>query len=218
MLLSMTAATRRIVPKQAETRRRNDPDGVRARVLDAAATLFQAQGYHATGMRDVIAKTGLSSGAFHHHFPTKESLGLAVIAERVAPAVRESWIDPIRRCAHLRRGVLGVFADIIRGLDDRGKVSGCPLNNLAMELSLTNAPMRDELRAIFAEWQEALEARIAQSPHAKQWGRQRRRTAASFIVAAYSGAMNLAKAAQDPTPLKAMQRTLSLWMAEQQLD
>jgi len=211
-------AARRIVPKQAPTRRRNDPEGVRGRVLDAAAALFQAQGYHATGMRDVIQKTALSPGAFHHHFPTKESLGIAVITERVAPAVREAWIDPIRHATHLRLGVSRVFADIIRGLDERGKVLGCPLNNLAMEMSLTNARMRDELRGVFAEWQAALEARIAQAPRGKQWNKEQRRAAASFIVAAYSGAMNLAKAAQDSAPLKAMQRTLSQWMADQQLD
>jgi len=206
------------VPKQTAARRRNDPEGVRARVLDAASALFQAQGYHATGMREVIEKTRLSPGAFHHHFPTKESLALAVIAERVAPAVRESWIDPVRHAAHLRHGVVGVFANIIRGLDERGKVSGCPLNNLAMELSLSNARLRNELRAIFVEWQEALEARIAQSPRGKHWSKEQRRAAASFIVAAYSGAMNLAKAAQDSTPLKAMQRTVSQWLTDQQLD
>jgi AcrR family transcriptional regulator len=169
-------------------------------------------------MREVIEKTGLSPGAFHHHFPTKESLALAVISERIAPSVRESWIEPIRDAAQLRQGVVSVFADIIRGLDDRGKVSGCPLNNLAMELSLTNVRMRNELGCIFNEWQDALEVRIAQSPRGKKWSREQRRVAASFIVAAYSGAMNLAKAAQNSAPLKAMQRTLSQWMVDQQLD
>ena len=206
------------MPKQAAARRRNDPEGVRARALDAASALFQAQGYHATGMRDVIEATGLSPGAFHHHFPTKEALALAVIEERVAPAVRATWIDPIRNAKRLRHGVANVFSDIIRGLDERGKVSGCPLNNLAMELSLSNARMREELRAVFAEWLDALEARIADSQRGAQWNKARRRAAAAFIVAAYSGAMNLAKAAQDSAPLKAMQRTLSQWMTDQQLD
>jgi AcrR family transcriptional regulator len=211
-------STKRSVSKQEPARRRNDPEGVRSRVLDAAAALFQAQGYHATGMREVIEKTGLSPGAFHHHFPTKESLAIAVIDERVAPAVRESWIDPVREAAHLRQGVSDVFAGIIRGLDARGKVSGCPLNNLAMELSLTNARMREALRAVFVEWQDALEARIAQTPRGKSWSRQQRRAAASFVVASYSGAMNLSKAAQDSAPLKAMQRTVSQWLADQDLD
>jgi TetR/AcrR family transcriptional repressor of nem operon len=211
-------STKRAPTRQARGKRRNDPEGVRSRVLDAAAALFQAQGYHATGMRDVIEKTGLSPGAFHHHFPTKESLALAVIGERVAPAVREAWIDPVRDAVHLKQGIASVFADIIRGLDERGKVSGCPLNNLAMELSLTSTRMRDALRSVFVEWQDALETRIARSPRGKQWNKDQRRAAASFIVASYSGAMNLAKAAQDSTPLKAMQRTLSQWLVDQKLD
>jgi AcrR family transcriptional regulator len=169
-------------------------------------------------MRDVIERSGLSPGAFHHHFPTKESLAMAVISERVAPAVRESWIDPIRNATHLRQGVSDVFAEIISGLDERGKVSGCPLNNLAMELSLTNARLRDGLRSIFAEWQEALEQRIAQSPRGKQWSKAKRAAIASFIVASYSGAMNLAKTSQDSAPLKVMQQTLSQWMADHALN
>jgi len=211
-------STKRTGSRQTPAKRRNDPEGVRSRALAAAAALFQAQGFHATGMRDVIAKTGLSPGAFHHHFPTKEALALAVIHEHVAPAVREAWIDPISASTHLRQGVVGVFAEIIRGLDDRGKVSGCPLNNLAMELALTNVRMRDALRSVFLEWHDALEARIARSTRGKQWSKEQRRAAASFIVASYSGAMNLAKATQDSTPLKAMQKTLSQWLADQQLD
>jgi len=67
--------------------RQNDPEGLRARVLDAAADLFEVRGYHATSMKDLMQATGVSGGALHHHFPTKKSLALAVIADRVAPAV-----------------------------------------------------------------------------------------------------------------------------------
>jgi TetR/AcrR family transcriptional regulator, transcriptional repressor for nem operon len=186
-------------------------------VLDAASALFQAQGYHATGMREVIAATGLSPGAVHHHFPTKESLAIAVITERVAPAVRESWIEPVRDAASLRQGVTKVFAEIIRGVDHRGKVSGCPLNNLAMELSLTNVRLRDALRSIFRNWQDALEQRISETPRGKKWTKDQRSAAASFIVASYSGAMNLAKATQASTPLKVTQRALAHWLTEQRL-
>ena len=205
----------------AETRtpkRRNDPAGMRARVLDAAAALFQNRGYHATGMRDVMSATGLSPGSLHHHFPTKESLAIGVISERVATTVRESWIDPVRTAASLRKGVVGVFSDIIRGIDARKAVSGCPLNNLAMELSLTNARMRDALRSIFVEWQNALEARIRKTRHGRCMKRDEIASTAAFIVASYSGAMNLAKATQSSEPLRVARRTLSRWLVEQRLD
>ena len=68
--------------------RRNDPAGLRRKVLDAAFGMFQTQGYNGTSMQDLTKAIEVTGGALHHHFPTKRSIALAVFAERVAPAVR----------------------------------------------------------------------------------------------------------------------------------
>jgi AcrR family transcriptional regulator len=52
--------------------RQNDPVGLRRKVLDAAFSLFQARGYNGTSMQELMAATGLSGGALHHHFPSKK--------------------------------------------------------------------------------------------------------------------------------------------------
>src|ERR1035438_3458934 len=85
-------------PMTAKTRpsRHNNPQLLRTNVLDVADRLFQARGYHATGMRDIMEATGVSPGALHYHFPTKDALALAVIQDRVAPAVRATRSDPGR--------------------------------------------------------------------------------------------------------------------------
>src|SRR6202140_4141652 len=116
--------------------RQNDPEGLRGRVLDVTADLFQRNGYHATSIKDVMQATGVSGGALHHHFPTKKQLALAVIQDRVSPAVRQTWIAPVLLASSLEKGIAAVFREIIAGLEARGSVAGCPLNNLALELSL----------------------------------------------------------------------------------
>ena len=194
--------------------RRNDPEGLRARVLDAAAGLFQTRGYHATGMRELMQAGGISSGALHHHFPTKHALALAVIAERVAPVVRASWIDPMRNAASVSKGVRQVFADIIDGIEQRGSVAGCPLNNLAMELSFSNPRFRESLQAVFQEWQTALAARIGETKRGAGLDRSKRAAVAAFIIATYSGAMNLAKTAQTASPLRDALANLGPWLEE----
>jgi AcrR family transcriptional regulator len=55
----------------------------REELIDCAQRLFLAQGYEKTTINDVIAATGLSKGAFYHHFRSKEDL-LAAITERFA--------------------------------------------------------------------------------------------------------------------------------------
>lgn len=200
--------------RRGQRRRRNDPEGLRARVLDEAAELFQQRGYHSTSMHDLMQATGVSAGALHHHFPTKKSIGLAVLADRVRPAVREAWIDPVREAPTLGKGVAEVFGGIITGIRARGSVLGCPLNNLALELALTDADLRRNVESIFAEWRAALAERIAATRGGATLGGRDRTAAANFVISVYSGAMNLAKATQSAAPLADAAELLSDWMEE----
>jgi TetR/AcrR family transcriptional repressor of nem operon len=204
-------------PKPHRTRQ-NNPDGMRNHVLDVAADLFQANGYHATSINDLLQKTRLSGGALHHHFPTKKSIGLAVIKERVAPAVRETWIDPIRTAVSLRKGVASVFADIIAGLEARGAVSGCPLNNLALELSRHDADFRKAIDAIFSEWRAAMTESISRTDGGARLDKTKRSDAAAFIISVYSGAMALAKSSQTASALRSAADILSKWLRDHHLE
>jgi TetR/AcrR family transcriptional regulator, transcriptional repressor for nem operon len=186
--------------------------------MDVTADLFQVRGYHATSMKDLMQTTGVSGGALHHHFPTKKSLALAVITDRVAPSVRQTWIDPIRAAPSLRTGIASVFAAIIAGVESRGSVAGCPLNNLALELSLSDPDFRDAIDAVFAEWQAALVKRIGATRGGTRLDRAKRKDAAAFVVSVYSGAMTLAKSAQSALPLRSAASVLSRWLREHELD
>jgi len=55
----------------------------RGELIDCAQRLFLSRGYEATTINDVIMATGLSKGAFYHHFRSKEDL-LEAIAARFA--------------------------------------------------------------------------------------------------------------------------------------
>jgi AcrR family transcriptional regulator len=76
----------------------------REELIDCAQRLFLAQGYEKTTINEVIAATGLSKGAFYHHFRSKEDL-LAAITERFAreslafvTALRADWsLDALQR-------------------------------------------------------------------------------------------------------------------------
>jgi AcrR family transcriptional regulator len=198
--------------------RRNDPAGLRRKVLDAAFGMFQTRGYNGTSMQDLTKAIEVTGGALHHHFPTKRSIALAVFAERVAPAVRETWIDPVRAAPSFGQGIQSVFDAIITSIDARGSTSGCPLNNLAMELSLADADFRQAANGIFREWQEALAERIRETRAGRKMTKAARNDVAAFIVASYSGAMALAKAEQSTAALRVAAGVLKRWLQAQELD
>ncbi|MBZ9763284.1 TetR/AcrR family transcriptional regulator [Mesorhizobium sp. CA8] len=175
---------------------------MRRRVLDVAEDTFQARGYHASSLGDLMAAAGVTGGALHHHFPTKKALALAVIEERVAAAVRETWIDPVLAAPSAREGVRAVFEAVAEELEQQGYVRGCPLNNLAHELSLADDEFRLALARIFADWRQAIADKIRADQLDGGEGAIDPERFAALTVAAYSGAMSMAKASQNAGVLR----------------
>lgn len=48
----------------------------RERIVEVALDLFYQQGYRATGVNEVIEKSGVAKATFYKHFPSKEALGI----------------------------------------------------------------------------------------------------------------------------------------------
>lgn len=180
-------------PPRPAPRRKNDPAGLRARILDAAFELFQRQGFNATSVHEIAAAARVTSGALHHHFPTKQALGESVIAESVASAVEDAWLEPVRSAASARDGILRVFATLADELDAQRSVQGCPLNNLTLELGYANEAFRDQLRRLFDRWRATVASKL---------GGRDADARATMVIAAYSGAMAIAKAEQRGEPLR----------------
>jgi AcrR family transcriptional regulator len=191
--------TEQSAPARPEPRRKNDPAGVRARILDSAFQLFQSQGFNATSVHEITAAARVTGGALHHHFPTKQALGEAVIGESVAAAVEDAWLEPVRSAADARTAILGVFEALARELDLQGSVRGCPVNNLTLELAHANPAFRDQLKRQFDRWRRTIADRLG-GPDAE--------ARATMVVAAYSGAMAIAKVEQRGEPLRVCAKEL----------
>jgi AcrR family transcriptional regulator len=182
--------------------RKIDPEGVRSRILDAAAELFQDRGYSASGMQTIFEKAEVTSGGFYHHFESKKDLGLAVIRERVAEAVQQTWIAPVVSAPSIISGLKSVFGSIASDLDANQAVRGCPLNNLTLEMAYADADFQEPLEEIFANWQRELERLIKRDQKAGMLSRTSARKTAAFVIAVYSGAMAMSKVKQSSEPLR----------------
>ena len=66
---------------RSSTRRYVKGDKTREQFIQAAKTLFTQRGYHNTSIYDLFELSGISKGAFYHHWKTKEDLALELCAE-----------------------------------------------------------------------------------------------------------------------------------------
>ena len=87
-----------------------------------------------------------------------------------------------------------MFANLADQLDAQGSVRGCPVNNLTLELAHANPAFRVQLKRQFDGWRSALADKLG--------GGARAEARATMVIAAYSGAMALAKVEQRGEPLR----------------
>ncbi len=62
---------------------RQQSEITRQKILDAAHSLFLEQGYHATSMRQIGGRAGVTMGGIYNHFSSKEEIWVAIFTQRL---------------------------------------------------------------------------------------------------------------------------------------
>jgi TetR/AcrR family transcriptional repressor of nem operon len=188
-----------------------DPQRTRESLLQAAFREVYRSGYQSAGLDTILAAAGVTKGALYHHFDSKEALGYAVVEEIIAPDLRAKWLRPLRRGNNPINTLIGIVqGESVRPEDVRG---GCPLNNLAQEMSPLDEGFRKRLATVFRAWREGVAAALRDGQTQGMVRRDVRPTeAAGFLIATLEGYTSLAKNAQDAKVMKAGIRNIVDWL------
>ncbi len=179
-------------------RRTRDPERTRERLLQAAFREVYRYGFQGAGIDTILAGTNVTKGALYYHFESKDALGYAIIEEIVAKLTRDRWMLPLQRSKD--RDPIDSLIGIVRAIPHRPRdvKSGCPLVNLAQEMSQLDEQFRKRLERIFHAWQEGIAMALRRG---QSQGTVRRdlvpEETASFLIAMVEGYEVLAKNAQD---------------------
>lgn len=190
------------------------PAGTRETILRAGYDEIYQEGFRAARIDRIVDRTHLTRGAFYHHFPTKRALGEAVVDEPIRNLVQDLWIDPLEK----GEDPLVVTLATLRALVEQGSASGfdrgCPLNNLAQELSPVDERFRRQIKVLFDRWLKSL-ARAIERAQADGLIREEVEPmgVALFVVSAIEGALGLAKNAKDMGVLVPWADTLENYFA-----
>lgn len=169
--------------------------GARERLLAAAFEEMYETGFTGLRVDRVIESAHATKGAFYHHFSSKSALGYAVVDEILTDLAREVWGEGLARARDPVAGILTCVEEMFARLGPRAMAQGCPYNNLAQEMSATDAGFRTRLGAIFGEIVAHIAAALERG---KATGQVRAEidsaAVAQFIFATLEGAIGLAKA------------------------
>ncbi|MBF0145816.1 MAG: TetR/AcrR family transcriptional regulator [Magnetococcales bacterium] len=186
--------------KTIERWRMGRTSDARERLIQSGLQLIHAGGYGPASVREICELAKVQKGSFYHFFASKNELALAVLDHFMAEAARPlmdlalaSDLPPVDR---IRR----VFRMIAEGQEAQkspeGLIKGCPLGNLALEVSVQDRQLRLRIERAMREVTDRIRGVIREQvgPEAPEEQVQRK---AETVFALLEGAIMLAKVTND---------------------
>jgi TetR/AcrR family transcriptional repressor of nem operon len=173
-----------LLRKPSRARSLRNPKHTRECLLQAASHEVYKSGFQSTGLDTILAATGVTKGALYYHFDGKEALGHAIVDEVIAVMTRDKWLLPL----HSGADPIETLIKIVRETSLRPEAvrGGCPLNNLAQEMSPLDEKFRKRLARVFHVWQEGIATALRRG---QTQGSVRRdldpNETSSFLIAVY---------------------------------
>jgi TetR/AcrR family transcriptional repressor of nem operon len=175
-----------------------DAKKTRAEILQVAFIEIFKKGFQGASVDDILSQTNLTKGAFFHHFPSKQTLGYAIVDETLKDMTYQRWIQPLEDYENPLQGIVANLKQVIDSSQDATFGLGCPLNNLIQEMSNVDTVFRNKLRAVLEFWIEGVEYHLK---IAKERGYIKKGVnlhhLAEFIVMNHEGAFGMTKSFRD---------------------
>lgn len=134
----------------------------RLALIDAAMQEASRIGLASVTLAPVAKRAGWSKGGLLRHFPTRESLQLAVV-HRAAERFRERVLLPALSSPSGGPRVRTIFRNWLQFATRPGLEGGCPLNAARLEFDDQPGEVRDAVAAAWHDWLAYLEKQSAKA-------------------------------------------------------
>jgi len=177
----------------------------RTRLLDTASKLFRSQGFHATGLDQILRRSRTPKGSLYHYFPGgKDQLAIATLQHvaseqgQTMTAIFSSQTDPLE--------TLQIFfehaAETLLMSDFR---DGCPIATVTLEVASDRPAVREACRQGFQTWLEVMVQHLNYAGLSKA----RAKSIATLVLASLEGGLILSRAQKSVEPIRSITSELA---------
>ena len=179
----------------------------RAEILKATADIVRVNGYHSTGIEELVTTAGIPKGSFYFYFKSKEDFGLQLIDHYIDGII--AWAERLQNDTSRSplSKVRAFFDWTFTSLEANDFKGGCPIGNLSMEMADVSESFRQKLDGAFAAIKKCIFALLEE---ARQTGEIPDyldiAQLCEFVVGGWQGALLQAKVMKSTAPLRAFEQ------------
>lgn len=175
----------------------NEELTTRERMVQATCELLETQGYHATGLNEILQRSSAPRGSLYYYFPQgKEELAIEAIerqghiVERRMRITLAEYEDAAEAVTHLLQSMAYLASQ-----------EGCqilgPITAVAVESAYTNQRLREICANIYERWRLVVEKKLVECHYEPNEATK----LSMMILSAIEGATVLTRALHSPDPL-----------------
>lgn len=185
----------------------------RERMVKATCELLEAQGYHATGLNEILQRSSTPRGSLYYYFPEgKEELAIEAI-ERQGYLVEHRMRESLAQ----HDDAATAIANLLQEMVHMSSISGCrtlgPITAVAVESSTTNDRLRDVCATVYERWRLVIEQKLL----ACHYPPARAAKFSLMILSTIEGASVLTRTLRSPDPLLQAGEFLAAMLQKEQL-
>ena len=132
------------------------PPKHRAAIVEAAIALFRRNGYAATGLSEITARSGAPKGSLYHYFPGGKA-EIGVVAVRGAGETVRRTLEQLSAEAPDAGALVRLYASkLVEWMERSRWRDGCPITTTLLEMAADDAAIREAGLKALGDWTEVL--------------------------------------------------------------
>ena len=176
----------------------------RQQLVETTSRLLERQGYHGTGLNQIVRESGAPRGSLYYYFPEgKEALVAAAIAEQ-GDRMRSFTATILSETEDAVEAVDRVVERLIEFFSVSEHCGGAPLAAVALETSASSARLRTTCADAYNGLIDAFAQKLTQAGYPLQQAQ----ALATTIVASIEGAVILSRTQQSTSPMEQVRAAL----------
>lgn len=137
-------------------------ENARTRLIKTASRLFQLQGYHATGLNQIIKESGAPKGSLYYHFPNGKGQLAIESVQQTARFVSENIEKGLSKISDPVQAIQNFIIEMGKSFQS-DRFEGIPIASVALEAALISDPLRKECQAAYETFQNIFTKKLVNS-------------------------------------------------------
>ncbi len=180
----------------------------RDQIIETTCNLLELQGYHATGLNQIIKESSSPKGSLYYHFPGgKEELAVEAV-RRVGAIVLQRIQQNLALIDDSADSIRSFIMNIALNVERSGFQAGGPITTIALETASSSEVLREECSRIYAAWQAAFVEKLCTAGVSQA----RAENIGVMIIASIEGGVILCRTNRSRKPLEQIGQEIGDWL------